>query len=124
MEAVSEHGVSVLLSSHLVADLERVCDYLVVLVGSRIQVAGEIESLLAAHHRLTGPSRNATRLPANYLSDDRSKTHRSAEHVHRVTDDSVHDPAWTVEQINLEDLVPAYMSRAIEAEKQVMWISA
>src|SRR5262249_24759213 len=38
MEAVAEHGVSVVLSSHLVADLERVCDYLVVLVASRVRV--------------------------------------------------------------------------------------
>ena len=54
MEVVVEHGVSVLLSSHLVADLERVCDYLVVLVSSRVQVAGEVDELLATHHRLIG----------------------------------------------------------------------
>ena len=59
MEVVVEHGVSVILSSHLVADLERVCDYLVVLVASRVQVAGEIEELLATHHRLTAPRRDA-----------------------------------------------------------------
>ena len=41
MEVADEHGVSVVLSSHLVADLERVCDYLVVLVASRVQVAGD-----------------------------------------------------------------------------------
>ena len=43
MEVVAEHGVSVVLSSHLVADLERVCDYLVVLVASHVQLAGEVE---------------------------------------------------------------------------------
>src|SRR5579862_18608 len=57
MEVVVEQGVSVVLSSHLVADLERVCDYLVVLVGSRVQVAGEIDALLATHRRLSGPRR-------------------------------------------------------------------
>jgi hypothetical protein len=46
MEAVAEHGVSVVLSSHLVADLERVCDYLVVLVASRVRVAGEVSGFL------------------------------------------------------------------------------
>ena len=49
MEAVAEHGTSVVLSSHLVADLERVCDYLVVLVASRVRVAGEVSALLAGH---------------------------------------------------------------------------
>ena len=58
MEVVVEHGASVILSSHLVADLERVCDYLVVLVDSRVQVAGDIDELLASHHRL---DRAATR---------------------------------------------------------------
>jgi ABC-2 type transport system ATP-binding protein len=48
-DIVSEHGVSVVLSSHLVADLERVCDYLVVLVDSRVQVAGTIDELLSLH---------------------------------------------------------------------------
>jgi len=38
------------LSSHLVADLERTCDYLVVLVASRVQLSGEIGGLLASHH--------------------------------------------------------------------------
>ena len=43
MEIVAEQGVSVVLSSHLIADLERVCDYLVVLVASRVRLAGETE---------------------------------------------------------------------------------
>ena len=47
MEFVAEGDVSVVLSSHLVADLERVCDYLIVLVDSRLQVAGEVDDLLA-----------------------------------------------------------------------------
>src|SRR6202046_3870331 len=63
MEAVAGQGLSVLLSSHLVADLERVCDYLVVLVASRVQIAGEVDELLASHHRLTGALRDPGSLP-------------------------------------------------------------
>ena len=58
MEVVAEHGVSVVLSSHLVADLERVCDYLVVLVSSQVRVAGDVEALLTSHYRLVGPRRD------------------------------------------------------------------
>jgi len=51
---VAGQGTSVVLSSHLVADLELICDYLVVLVASRVRLAGDIAALLASHHRLTG----------------------------------------------------------------------
>jgi ABC-2 type transport system ATP-binding protein len=51
-DVVAEHGVSVLLSSHLVADLERVCDFVIVLVASRVRVAGPIDDLLATHQSL------------------------------------------------------------------------
>jgi len=57
METVADQETSVVLSSHLVADLERVCDYLIVLCSSRVQVAGEVDKLLATHHLLTGPRR-------------------------------------------------------------------
>jgi ABC-2 type transport system ATP-binding protein len=41
--------ISVVMSSHLVSDLERICDYLIVLVASRVQVAGPVVELLASH---------------------------------------------------------------------------
>ena len=111
MEVVAEHGVSVVLSSHLVADLERVCDYLVVLVDSRVQVAGEIEQLLASHHRLIGPRRDPNTLPANQEVIEAIHADRQSTLIVR-TDDPIHDPAWTVEQLSMEDLVLAYMDRA------------
>jgi ABC-2 type transport system ATP-binding protein len=111
MEVVAEHGVSVVLSSHLVADLERVCDYLVVLVDSRVQVAGEIEQLLARHHRLIGPRRDLSTLPANQEVIEAIHADRQSTLIVR-TDEPIHDPAWTVEQLSMEDLVLAYMDRA------------
>jgi ABC-2 type transport system ATP-binding protein len=111
MEVVAEHGVSVVLSSHLVADLERVCDYLVVLVDSRVQVAGEIEQLLASHHRLIGPRKDPSTLPANQEVIEAIHADRQSTLIVR-TDDPIHDPAWTVEQLSMEDLVLAYMDRA------------
>jgi ABC-2 type transport system ATP-binding protein len=104
MEAVAEHELSVLLSSHLVSDLERVCDHLIVLVGSRVQVAGDIDDLLATHLRLSGPRRDA--LPAGVVSA--SHTDRQSTLLVR-TDEPVLDPHWTVAELDLEDLVLAYM---------------
>jgi ABC-2 type transport system ATP-binding protein len=111
MEAVAEHEISVMLSSHLVADLERVCDYLVVLAASRVQVAGEVDDLLASHHRLTGPRRDPGRLPAGQQVIEASHTGRQSTFIVHA-DAPVLDPAWTVTQLSLEDLVLAYMSQA------------
>jgi ABC-2 type transport system ATP-binding protein len=110
MEAVAEHELSVVLSSHLVSDLERVCDYLIVLVASRVQLAGDIEELLATHHRLTGARRDPTTLPADQHVISASHTDRQTTLLVR-TDASIHDPAWTVGQLGLEDLVLAYMGQ-------------
>jgi ABC-2 type transport system ATP-binding protein len=111
MEVVAEHGVSVVLSSHLVADLERVCDYLVVLVDSRVQIAGEIDQLLASHHRLIGPRRDPNTLPADQEVIEAIHADRQSTLIVR-SHDPIHDPAWTVEQLSMEDLVLAYMDRA------------
>jgi ABC-2 type transport system ATP-binding protein len=110
MEAVAEHELSVVLSSHLVSDLERVCDYLIVLVASRVQLAGDIDTLLATHHLLTGPRRDPARLPADQHVISASHTDRQSTLLVR-TDAPIHDPAWTVGQLSLEDLVLAYMGQ-------------
>ena len=109
MEAVAEHELSVILSSHLVSDLERVCDHLIVLVDSRVQVAGDIDRLLATHHRLTGPRRDPETLPADQHVITASHTDRQTSVLVR-TEAPILDPAWTVAELNLEDLVLAYMS--------------
>jgi ABC-2 type transport system ATP-binding protein len=111
MEAVAEHGTSVVLSSHLVADLERVCDYLVMLVASRVRIAGEVSTLLASHHRLSGPRRDPGTLPAGQEVIEQSHTDKQTVLLIR-TDEPVHDPAWTVTPVSLEDLVIAYMNPA------------
>jgi ABC-2 type transport system ATP-binding protein len=111
MEAVAEQGLSVLISSHLVADLERVCDYLIVLIDSRVQLSGDVDDLLASHRLLTGPLCDMAALPPRWQVVSASHTDRQSTLLIR-TADPVHDPAWTVEQISMEDLVLAYMSKA------------
>jgi ABC-2 type transport system ATP-binding protein len=114
MEAVAEHEFSVVLSSHLVADLERTCDYLIVLVDSRVRMAGEVDKLLATHHRLTGPRRDPGRLPADQHVVSERHTDRQSTFVVR-TEAPILDPAWTVSQLGLEDLVLAYMEKPAAA---------
>lgn len=109
MAAVAEQDLSVVLSSHLVADVERTCDYLVVLVDSRVRVAGDIESLLTTHVRLTGPRRDPTALPTGTTVISERHTERQTTLLVR-TEQPLLDPWWTVTPLTLEDLVLAYMS--------------
>ncbi|WP_284743778.1 ABC transporter ATP-binding protein [Amycolatopsis sp. RTGN1] len=114
MEAVAEHGLSVVMSSHLVNDLERVCDHLVVLVDSQVRVIGDVEELLASHHRLSGPRREVDSLPADQHVVSAKHTDRQTTVLVR-TEAPILDPAWTVAQIGLEDLVLEYMSNPTAA---------
>ena len=108
MEAVAEEEISVLLSSHVVSDLERVCDHVVVLVDSQVRVAGDVEWLLATHHRLSGPFRDPARLPADQHVVWASHTDRQSTYVVR-TESPILDPVWSITSLGLEDLVLAYM---------------
>jgi ABC-2 type transport system ATP-binding protein len=114
MEVVAERGISVVLSSHLVADLERVCDYLVVLVSSHVQLAGDVSTLLGSHHRLSGPRRDESSLPASFEVIEESHTDRQSTLLVR-TDEPILDPAWTVKPVTLDDVVIAHMGQARSA---------
>ena len=108
MEAVAEDEISVLLSSHVVSDLERVCDHAIVLVNSQVRVAGDVDDLLATHHRLAGARRDPGSLPADQQVVWASHTDRQSTYVVR-TEAPILDPAWSTTALGLEDLVLAYM---------------
>ena len=119
MEVVVDHHVSVILSSHLVADLERVCDYLVVLAASRVQVNGDIDELLATHHRLVGTPHDLDNLPDTVHVIDSSSTERQTTVTVRSVD-PIMDPAWSVESLTMEDLVLAYMGQAENQRRELV----
>ena len=111
MDAVAEQELSVVLSSHLTSDLERVCDFLIVLVGSRVRLAGSVDGLLETHHRLTGARRDPSTLPADQEVISASHTDVQTTLLVR-THRPVLDPSWTVSEVDLEDLVITYMRAA------------
>ena len=108
MEFTAEHTVSVVLSSHLLADLERVCDYLILIVEGHVELSGEVDELLASHRRLSGPRRDSARLPASQQVIEESHTDRQSTLLVR-TQEPIIDPAWRVEKLGLEDIVLGYM---------------
>jgi len=110
MEGVAEEGLTVVLSSHLIADLERVCDHLILLSASRTQVAGDIEELLRSHHVITAPDGSAA-VPAGVASVlQETRTERQTTMLVR-TDGPILDPAWSVQDVTLEELVLAYLGQ-------------
>jgi ABC-2 type transport system ATP-binding protein len=110
MEAVAEHELSVILSSHLVSDLERTCDYLVVLVDSHVRLAGDLEDIVRSHVRLSGP--RDTGHPGELVT----AKHTDVQSTYVVRyDGPIADPTWSVGRLSLEDVVLAYMERRTES---------
>jgi ABC-2 type transport system ATP-binding protein len=108
-EAVAEDGISVLLSSHVVADLERVCDYLIIISGGRVQVAGDLDALLASHHLLVGPRlAGETTLPGVEVIKA-SHTERQSSLWVRGRLTQLPD-GWRETPLPMEELVITYLS--------------
>ncbi|GAA1690958.1 ABC transporter ATP-binding protein [Glycomyces endophyticus] len=111
MEFVADLDVAVVLSSHLIADVERVCDHLVILAESRVQVAGDIDDLTADHYRVVGPRGTLDTLPAGVEPIAADHTPRqSTLIVHNTTGRPLDLPG--AETIGLEDMVLTYLHRA------------
>ena len=117
MESVAENDTSVILSSHLVSDLERVCDYLIILVASRVRLAGETEDLLAQHHRIVCSRRQATDLPPELDVIWAEHTDRQSTFIVR-SQTGVPAGYWSAQHLELEDLVLAYMESAADRDRR------
>lgn len=109
MGSVAETDTTVLLSSHLLTDLERVCDYMIVLHAARVQLTGTVEDLVAGHRQLVGPRHRDEPIPGVAAIVRASHTDRQSTLLVR-TDGPVTDPAWTVHEVTLEDLTLAYLA--------------
>ena len=106
--AAADDGVSVLLSSHVLAELERVADYLILLSRGRVQVAGEVDELLAGHRLLTGPAAEVdlyAERPVVHVRRGEAQAHLL---VRASADDPVR-PGWEAHPVGLEELVLGYL---------------
>ncbi len=105
-----EGDATVVLSSHLVQDLERVCNHLILLSGSRVRLCADIDDVLGAHRVLVGPRRNTAELERLFTVVKATQTERQSRVLARL-DGPVPDPAWEVSEVGLEDIILAYMSQ-------------
>jgi ABC-2 type transport system ATP-binding protein len=109
-EAVAGGGLTVVMSSHLVVDLERVCDHLIQLSESRVQLCGDLDDLLASHTMLVGPSKDTGAIERAHTVVQVSRTPRQARLLLRLNG-PVTDPAFEASDVSLEELVLGYMSQ-------------
>lgn len=110
-EAAAGGDLSIIVSSHLLHDLERVCDHLILLAASRTQLSGDIDDVLATHRVLVGPRRPIASAQRGLKVIKATQTARQTRLLARL-DGPVHDPSWEVTAVGLEDIVLAYMGEA------------
>ncbi|MFC0551017.1 ABC transporter ATP-binding protein [Planotetraspora thailandica] len=109
MGSVADGETTVLLSSHLLGDLERVCDYLIVLQAAHVQLLGGVDELVSEHKTLVGPRRERASIAG--VSEIVRESHTDKQTTLLVrTDGPILDPAWSVHDVTLEDLVLAYLA--------------
>jgi ABC-2 type transport system ATP-binding protein len=120
MGSVAEYGTTVLLSSHILADLERVCDYLIVLHAAQVRLVGGVDDLVAEHRQLIGPRHDPGPIRGVAEVVRASHTDRQSTLVVR-TDGSPVDPVWTVHDVSLEDVILAYLADRDVAANHAAW---
>ena len=120
MEAVSETGMTVVLSSHIVADLERVCDHLVILSHARTQLAGPIDEIIASHRLLTGRRASPELVSRTHDVIRESHTDRQTTLLVRGRR-HVYESHWEPHEIDLEEIVLAYLGRDRETTPELDW---
>jgi ABC-2 type transport system ATP-binding protein len=108
MEAVADGGLTVVLSSHILADLERVCDHLVLLHSGGIELCGPIEGIVAAHRVLTGPRTDPAGVARVHQVIRESHSERQTTLLVRANG-HVYDACWQVDDVDLEEIVLAYL---------------
>jgi ABC-2 type transport system ATP-binding protein len=110
MAAVAEDGLSVIFSSHVVSELERVADYLIVLNRGRLQVAGEVDGLLGTHRVLTGRAELAAAVAGQLTLIQQTGTGAQVHLLCRTpTPDEPVPPGFHPHPVGLEELVLAYL---------------
>jgi ABC-2 type transport system ATP-binding protein len=113
MAAAVGIGLTVLIASHVVSELERLCDWLIVLTGGRVQLAGPTDDLIAAHRLLTVPRATAdAELPG--LPVHRTDSDRHSAVVVRIDPARLaaqERPGWQAGPVGFEQLIMAYLQR-------------
>ena len=108
MEAVADTGMTVVLSSHIIGDLQRVCDHLIILSEARPLLTGPIDDIVASHRLLTGPRTDTATVERMHQVVRASHTARQTTMLVRANG-HVYDAGWSLHPVDLEEIVLAYL---------------
>lgn len=109
MTAVAEEGLSVVLSSHVVSELERIANYLIVLNSGRVQIASEIDELMQSHWLLSGPTDEVDEMSRAFTVVETYRGDRQARLLVRSFETSSLGQNWEATAVTLEELILAYL---------------
>ncbi|HEU5244782.1 MAG TPA: ABC transporter ATP-binding protein [Gaiellaceae bacterium] len=119
VEAVADRELTVVLSSHILAELERVCDHLAILAAGRTQLVGSIEEIVASHRLLTGPRDEAEDVARMHDVVRESHAERQTTMLVRANG-HIYDSHWTVHELDLEEIVLAYLGQDAARRREVV----
>jgi ABC-2 type transport system ATP-binding protein len=108
MRTVAEYETTVLLSSHAIVELENICDFVVILSQSRVQLTGGLDEIVCSHRLLTGARREPSSAPRGMFVVHASSTDRQSTWLVRISE-PVSDPTWIVSEPTLSEIVLAYL---------------
>ncbi|MFG3042721.1 ATP-binding cassette domain-containing protein [Streptomyces sp. NPDC048330] len=103
MADAAERGTTVVMSSHILTELEGACDHLLLLHGGRIRLQGAVDDLLAAHTLLRGPVAD---LAPHTVVESRTTGRQLTALIRR--EGPVEGP-WETSRPSLEDLLLAHL---------------
>jgi len=110
MEAVAADGMTVLLSSHIVGDLERICDHLILMAEGEVQFAGELDRFGTSYRLLVGPRAEPARVARVHHVVHERHTDRQTTLLVRANG-HVYDACWDVREVGFEEIVLGYLDR-------------
>ena len=116
-QAAAETDLTVLMSSHLLADLELICDRLIILSNAQVQLCDDIEHVVATHKLLIGPRQETPKLQTAYEIIHETHTARQSTLLVKVTDEKFQGPNWQVSEPTIEEIVLAYMGQTKDEAK-------
>jgi ABC-2 type transport system ATP-binding protein len=108
MDAVPEDGLTILLSSHIIGDLQRICDYLIILSDSRVQISGDIEQIIGRHKLLVGPRSDGRAIAHVHEVIETTHSERQTSLLVRMNG-HIWDSSWEVRDLSLEEIILAYL---------------
>lgn len=117
--AVADGGVTVLLSSHLLPDLERVCDHLILISDAQPVICSDIDDLLHTHKLLTAAARDTSAIERDHRVITSTRTPREVSIIAELTGPVI-DPSWRVDDLGLEEIVLAYLGQHAERARNVV----